>query len=107
MDYVVDELKDLLLQLSGSQAVDEEDLLSHPSEQWTASPVESDNEDAKFPAAYRARERSDEEEADDNESVVPMTLREARVVGENLKIFVQRIRVISGCIGIYLPLRSF
>ena len=35
------------------------------------------------------RESSDEEEADDSEPVVPMTLREARGVGHVLKIFVQ------------------
>ena len=67
-----------------------EDLLSHPSEQWTAKPVESDDEDAEFLAAYRARDESDEEEADDSESVRAMTLREARAVGEQLKTFVQQ-----------------
>ena len=67
-----------------------EDLLSHPSEQWTAKPVESDDEDAEFLAAYRARDESDEEEADDSESVRAMTLREARAAGEQLKTFVQQ-----------------
>ena len=67
-----------------------EDPLSHPSEQWTAKPVESDDEDAEFLAAYRARDESDEEEADDSESVRAMTLREARAVGEQLKTFVQQ-----------------
>ncbi len=62
----------------------------YPSEQWTVKPVELDDEDAEFLAAYRAREESDEEEADDNESVTPMTLREARAVGEKLKAFVQQ-----------------
>ena len=67
-----------------------EDLLSHPSEQWTAKPVESDDEDAEFLAAYRARDESDEEEADDSESVRAMTLREARAVGEQLKTSMQQ-----------------
>jgi hypothetical protein len=82
--------RDLLLQLSGSEALDVEDLLSDPSEQWTAKPVESDDEDAEFLAAYRASEGSDEEEADDSETVVSMKLPEARAVGEKLKTFVQQ-----------------
>ena len=56
------------------------------NQQWTEEP-QSDDEDAT--AAYAAREASDEEEADDSEPVVPMTLREARGAGQALKTFVQ------------------
>jgi hypothetical protein len=92
VDSVIDELKDLLLQLaeSGSEALDVEDILSRPSERWTANSVETDDEDAEFLAAYRARDESDEEEADDSESVRALTLREARAAGEQLKTFVQQ-----------------
>ena len=41
-----------------------------------------DDEDAT--AAYAAREASDEEEADESEPVVPMTLRGARGTGKAL-----------------------
>ncbi len=52
--------------------------------------MESDDEDGELTAAYIAREESDEleDEVDDSEAVVRLTLREARAVGENLKIFV-------------------
>ncbi len=83
-----------------------EHILSCPSEQWTAAPVESDDEDSELTAAYQAREESDGE--DDDEPVLPMTLREARVAGGALKLFVQEnqdsvrmrpyLRVIEGLV---------
>jgi len=85
---VVNELAALLLQFSTS-GLGVEDLLNNATEQWTAAPVESDEEDAERTAAYRAREASDEEEADESEPVVPMTLRQVRVAGNGVKIFVQ------------------
>jgi hypothetical protein len=85
---VVNELAALLLQFSTS-GLGVEDLLNDATEQWTAAPVESDEEDAERTAAYRAREASDEEEADESEPVVPMTLRQVRVAGNGVKIFVQ------------------
>ena len=51
-----------------------ENLVNHVTEQWTEAP-QSDYEDAI--AAYEAHEISDEEEADESEPVIPMTLREA------------------------------
>ena len=60
---------------------------THASEVWTEEP-QSDGEDAA--TACAAREASDEEEADDSEPVVPMTLREARESGQALKIFFKR-----------------
>ena len=45
--------------------------------------AESDDEEAI--GSYAAREASDEEEADDSEPMVPMTLREARGSAQALK----------------------
>ena len=84
-DAVIDELKALLVQLS-DPSLDVESILNHATEQWTEAP-ESDDEEAT--AAYEAREESDVEEADDSKPVVPMTLREARGMGQELKFFVQ------------------
>ncbi len=56
------------------------------SEQWTEAP-QSDDEEAS--AVYEAQEASDEEEADEIEPVVLMTLSEARALGQAVKIFVQ------------------
>jgi hypothetical protein len=70
VDGAIDELKALLIEFADS-SLDVESLVNHVSEQWTEEP-QSDEEDAT--AAYAAREASDEEEADDNEPVVPMTL---------------------------------
>ena len=75
-DTVVNELADLLLQFSDS-GLRVEDVLNDVTEQWTAAPVESDDEDAECRAAMEAAE-PDEEEADVSELVVPMTLRDAR-----------------------------
>lgn len=51
--------------------------------------MESDEEDASLRNALAACEESDQEEADDSEPVIPMTLREAMSAGQALKIFVQ------------------
>ena len=48
-------------------------LANYVTQQWTEAP-QSDDEDAT--AAFEAREASDEEEADESEPVVPMTLHE-------------------------------
>ena len=53
--------------------------------QWIEAP-QSDDEAAT--AAYEARKASDEEEADEGEPVVPMTLRETRASGQAVNIFV-------------------
>jgi hypothetical protein len=63
-----------------------ENSLSNVSEQWTEAP-QSDDEEAT--AVYEAHEASDEEEADESETVVLMTLREARALGQVVKIFLQ------------------
>ncbi len=57
--------------------------MSHVTEQWTEAP-QSDDENTT--AAYEA---SDEEEADESEPLVTMTLREAKTAGQALKTFVQ------------------
>ncbi len=88
-DTVVEELTALLLEMSNSGDV--EHLLSCPSERWTAAPVESDDEDSELTAAYQAREESDRE--DDDEPVLPMTLREARAAGGALELFDRKIRI--------------
>ena len=62
------------------------------TERWTATPIDSEDEDAECRAAMQTAETdraSDEEDADVSEHVVPMTLREARVAAHALKIFVQ------------------
>ena len=56
--------------------------------QWTAAPIESEDEDAEWRAAIQNTE-ADEQDADVSEHVVPLTLREARVAAHALKIFVQ------------------
>ena len=63
------------------------DVVGDRSELWTQAPAEFEDGDTELRAALAARESSDEEEADDSEPVVPMTLREARGVGHALKIF--------------------
>jgi hypothetical protein len=85
-DAAIEELNAPLVEFSDS-TIDVENLLNHVSEQWTEAP-QSDDEEAK--AAYEAREASDEEEADESEPVVPMTLREARASVQAVKIFVQK-----------------
>jgi hypothetical protein len=75
----------LLVDFSDS-SFDVENSLSHVSEQWTEAP-QSDDEEAT--AVYAVHEASDEEEADESEPVVLMTLREARALGQAVKIFVQ------------------
>ncbi len=77
-------MKALLVELSDS-TIDVGNFLHHVSEQWTEAP----QPDEEATAAYEAREASDEEEADESEPVVPMTLREARASGQAVKIFVQ------------------
>ena len=63
-----------------------DDVVDDPTEKWTEAPVESDEEDASLRNALAACEESDQEEADDSEPVIPMTLREARSAGQALKI---------------------
>ena len=55
--------------------------MNHASEQWTE---ESQSNDEDVTAAYAARKASDEleEEADDSEPVVPVTLRRVYVKPE-------------------------
>ncbi len=84
-DAAIEELKALLVEFSDS-TIDVENLLNHFSEA-----PQSDDEEATV--AYVAREASDEEEADESEPVVPITLREARASGQAVKIFVQENRV--------------
>ncbi len=84
-DSAIDELKALLVEFSDS-SIDVENSLSHVSEQLTEAPQ---SDDEKETAVYEAREASDEEEADESEPVVLMTLREARALGQAVKIFVQ------------------
>jgi hypothetical protein len=85
VDAAVDELRALLIEFADS-SFDVENLVNHASEQWTEEP-QSDDEDAI--AAYEARDATDEEEADQSEEVLPMTLRQAREAGQALKTFVQ------------------
>ena len=85
---VLRDLAGLLLQMG--DGLQPEDLIDDPSENWTAAPIDSDDEDAESRAALQECEESDKEEADEGEPVVPMTLREARRGGHALKLFVQQ-----------------
>lgn len=87
-DSVVSELAALLVEFAGAE-LEVNDVVGDRTELWTEAPAEFEDGDAELRAALAARESSDEEEADDSEPVVPMTLREARGVGHALKIFVQ------------------
>ena len=108
-DTEVNELKDLLLEFS-AQAQDSslrvEDVLDDPTEAWTAAPVESDDEDADLRAAFQARAESDEDEADVNEVVMPMTLRDARIAAQAVKVFVQKNQAVEVMHGYLKPIED-
>ena len=62
------------------------------TERWTATPIDSEDEDAECRAAMQTAETDEEDsDADVSKHVVPMTpgMREARVAAHALKIFVQ------------------
>ena len=83
----MNELATLLLQLlvSGQRV---EDVVNDPLEQWTAAPLESDDAFGGC-RMQSSNAEEDEENADDSEPVVPMTLRDERAAAQALKIFVQ------------------
>jgi hypothetical protein len=54
------------------------DLLNPFDERWVQAPVESDDEDVALVQVMRARPAEDEEDTDDSDPVVVMTLKEAR-----------------------------
>ena len=103
---VVNELKALLLEFSGQTGLGVEDILEHLTEQWTAAPEESDDEDAGLKAALQAREETDEKEADESEPVVPMTLCQARSAAQALKIFVQENQSVEAMRGYLKPIED-
>ena len=94
------------MEFSGQTGLGVEDILEHLTEQWTAAPEESDDEDAGLKAALQAREETDEKEADESEPVVPMTLCQARSAAQALKIFVQENQSVEAMRGYLKPIED-
>ena len=79
-----------------------EDLLNPVDERWVQAPVESDDEDVAWVEVMKARLAEDEEDADDSDPIVVMTLKKAREMFVKGKCFLQENLQANPSLGKYL-----